>query len=126
MSNKLFSCSAKKCLFYRSTNTVLNIIRKPSEEVKMRILYSVCVPTLTYACDVKVFSSKEMTQVHVALNDAIRKIFTFNRWESVKDLRQSFGYLSTTEIFSRAKSSFERQLPSINNSLVTSLSNVIL
>ena len=88
----------------------------------MKILYSVCIPILTYACDVKVFSSKEMTQVHVALNDAIRKIFTFNRWESVKDLRQSFGYLSATEIFSKAKSSFERQLPSINNSLVTSLS----
>ena len=50
-----------KCLslFYRSTNTVLNIVRKPSEEVMMRILYSVCVPILTFACDVKVFSSKK-------------------------------------------------------------------
>ena len=112
-----FSCSAEKCLasFYRSTNTILNVIKRPSEEVMMKLLYSVCVPILTYACDVKVFSSKEMTNLHVATNDAIRKIFTFHRWESVRGLREGLGYLSVTEIFAKRKQSFERQLPLLNN-----------
>ena len=37
--------------------------------------------------------------MNVSLNDAIRKIFGFNRWESTRFLRASFGYPSITEIF---------------------------
>ena len=108
--------------FYHSVNTILNVVEKPSETVMMKLLYSVCVPILSYACEVKVFSSKEMTQLHVALNDAIRKIFTFNRWESVKNLREGLGYLSITELFCKRKTSFERRLSFINNALITALS----
>ena len=81
-TDKCFSCSAGKCLasFYRSINTILNVIKKPSEVVMMKLLYSVCIPILTYAWDIKVFSSKEMKNIHVAINDAIRKTFTFHRW----------------------------------------------
>ena len=41
--------------FYRSANSVLSAINKPNELVQMFLLYNMCVPTLTYASDVKVF-----------------------------------------------------------------------
>ena len=118
-----FSCSSQKSLntFYRSANSVLNVTRRPSECVQMKILYNISVPHLTYACDVVDFSAKEMNRLHVALNDAIRKVFTFSRWESVKALRECFGYLSVTEIFAKRKRSFLQKIPSTGNQLLSLL-----
>ena len=87
----------------------------------MKLLYSVCVPTITYACDVVSFHYKEMESLHVAVNDAIRKIFSYNRWESIKILRESLGYLSVTEIFANRKRSFESRLSHIGNSALSFL-----
>ena len=121
-----FSCSSQKCLntFYRSANSILNVMRRPRESIQMKILYAISVPHLSYGCDVIEFSAKEMNRLHVALNDAIRKIFTFARWESVKILRESFGYLSITEIFAKRKIKFMQRIPSIGNPILTHLINV--
>ena len=83
--------------------------------------YRISVPHLTYACDVVDFSSKELNRLHVALNDAIRKVFTFKRWESVKTLREGFGYLSITEIFAKRKRTFLRKIPGTGNRLLSYL-----
>ena len=88
----------------------------------MKLLYSVCVPIITYASDVVIFPHKEMESLHVAVNDAIRRIFSYQRWESIKDLRKSFGYLSITELFTRRKKNFETRLPQIGNATLSFLS----
>ena len=79
------------------------------------------VPIVTYASDVITFSSKEMQSLHVAVNDAVRKIFSYQRWESIRTLRESLGYLSVTDIFSRRKRVFENRLPQIGNALLSFL-----
>ena len=58
--------------FYCSINSILSVMRKPNELVLMFLLYTICVPTLTYAADVKVFKHGDMHKCNVALNDAIR------------------------------------------------------
>ena len=88
----------------------------------MKLLYSIAVPNLTYASDVIVF--KDMHRLHVATNDAIRKFFGYDRWDSVTDLRQSEGYSSITEIFAERRKTFETRLSSIGNSLIHSLANI--
>ena len=90
----------------------------------MKLLYCCCVPNLTYASDVIVFSSGDMQKLHVATNDAIRKIFTYNRWESVTTLRQNRGYLSMTQIYAQRKRDFEDRLPTIGNSLISALARI--
>ena len=87
----------------------------------MKLLYNICVPIVTNACEVTSYSGKEMESLHVAVNDAIRRIFSYNRWESIKTLRESFGYLSVTEIFAKRKRNFEFKLPYIGNALLTFL-----
>ena len=87
----------------------------------MKLLYSVCVPIITYASDVVIFPHKEMESLHIAVNDAIRKIFSYNRWESIRVLRQSFGYLSITELFAKRKQNFEIRLPQIGNATLSFL-----
>ena len=125
-TERSFSCSVKKarCAFYRSSNSILNVIRCPRTEVQMKLLYSICIPNLTYACEVVSYKDKEMRSLHTAANDAIRKIFGYNRWESIRSLRESCGYLSITEIFANRKLIFEQHLSQIGNSLITRLSHI--
>ena len=78
-AGKQFSFSSKNDLrsFYCSTNSILSVLKKPNEQVSLRLLFTNCVPILTYASEVKSFSASEMTQCNVALNNAIRKIFSY-------------------------------------------------
>ena len=77
----------------------------------MRLLYSNCVPNLTYAADVKDLTSAEMTRYNTAVNDAIRKIFSFHRWESTRSLRSGLGYQDLYTIFEKRKNGFYSNLP---------------
>ena len=107
-AGKQFDTPIRKPLmsFYCSANTILNVLNKPSKRVLMKLLYSNCVSILTYACEVKRHNRRDMTSLDVALNDCIRKIFGFHRWESTRELRKSLGYESITEIFAKRSMSF--------------------
>ena len=80
----LFSLDLRN--FYRSSNSILNALQKPSEPFLLHLLYANCVPTLTYASSVKTYSAKDMQECNTTLNNAIRRIFTFHHWESVRHL----------------------------------------
>ena len=105
-----FSSSNDLTKFYRASNSILRAKNKPSEEVMLHLLYSSCVPVLTYACAVKEYPSRQMQDCCTAMNDALRFLFGYNRWESVRTLRQSFGYKSLVEMFHRAKTKFDTSL----------------
>ena len=84
----------------------------------MKLLATNCVPILTYACCVKSFSAHEMSNCNTALNDAVRKVFTFQRWESVRYLRDSFGIKSIYDTFAEARKKFLGNLPNHHNSIL--------
>jgi len=77
----IFSCSEDLAKFYRASNAVLNAIKKPSENVLMHLLFTNCVTILTYAADVKEYTSREMSSLNTAINNCIRRIFSFSRSE---------------------------------------------
>ena len=122
-SRPSFSYSAETDLrsFYRAVNSILNVINGPNEVIKMHLLYTNCVPILKYACAAKEFPAREMTSCNTALNDAIRKIFSFHRWESVRTLREGFGYKSLIELFANAKRKFLLSLSAHQNPIFRSL-----
>ena len=107
--------------FYRASNSVLNVLEKPDEAVQMQLLFSNCVPTITYGCAVKEYTAREMTDCNTALNDAIRKIFSYQRWQSTRALREGFGYCSLHEIFAKAKKKFQLSLVHHSNTVLSSL-----
>jgi hypothetical protein len=75
---------------------------------------SVC--TLSFiASEVKQFSASEMTKCDVALNNAIRKIFTYQRWEGICILRESFGYPDLYSIFTKQRANFLTSNLTIDN-----------
>ena len=91
-SDKNFQCSIAKprSAFYRNAKSISYVLNKRSEDVQMKLLYSVSVPCLTYACDVVEYSNRDKQSLHVAVNDAIRKTFVFDCWQSVEEIRESF------------------------------------
>ena len=126
-SGKSFSFSSKNdlCTFRRSANSILRSVKRPNEQVLLRLLYSISIPILTYAADVKRFSWAEMQECHVALNDAIRLIFQYNRWESIRHLRMQFGYHDLFTLFALKRKRFFSNLPRIGNATILSLLYVV-
>ena len=122
-----FSPSTDLSKFYRASNSILRATTKPSEEVMLQLLYSCCIPILTYASAVKDFSSRQLQNCTTAVNDALRLIFGFNRWESVRTLRESFGYKSLVDLFHRAKNKFDSSLRSHQSPIISYLArNLVL
>ena len=107
--------------FYRAANSVLNQLHSPDELVSMHLLYTHCVPCFSYAAGTKEYTSRQMIECTTALNDAIRKIFSFQRCESVRALREGFAYKSLSEIFAKSSSKFLNSLPSHYNSTISRL-----
>lgn len=123
VSDKGLSFSATSSIhsFYRAANSILTSLNKPNDEVLIHLLYTNCVPILSYACDVKIVSARDMRDSNTAINNAIRKIFTFNRWESVRSLREGFQKKSIYEIFHTARDKFQLSLPLHRNSVLRCL-----
>ena len=65
-----------------------------------------------------------MTSLDVALNDCMRKIFGYHRWESTRELRKSLGYESVTEIFAKRSSRFMNGLSRTGNSVLIQLKSL--
>ena len=127
ISGSTFSASFLRPLirFRSSANSILNAPNSSSEPVSMKLLYAICVPHLTYASEVLPYSARQLHPLNVALNDCIRRIFGYNRWESVRFLRLSLGYPSLTDIIDSRVRRFLKRLPVIANSALSRLSEII-
>ena len=68
------------------------------------------MPTITYAAEVKQLTANDMRVLNTAVNDAIRRIFSFSRWESERMLRMSHSYDSIYEIFEKRRLAFSHGL----------------
>ena len=110
--------------FFRATNSVLNALKGAHEHVLLSLLYSNCVPILTYACAVKEYSSSDMSDCNVAMNNSFRKIFGFKQWQSIRYLRELFGFESLYNIFKKAQDKFLVLCRSHSNSIVKFISNL--
>ena len=92
----------------------------------MKLLYSNCVPMLSYGAPIKdsIFSAKEKNLLNVAVNNAIRRIFTFRRWQSIRQLREFLNYDSIEVIFAKARKRFTLPLATHSNGVLRFLSTL--
>ena len=100
VSGKVFAFTARPDLssFYRATNAVINVLTGAHEHVLVNLLYTNCVPVLTYACSVKQYSASDMSDCTLAMNNALRKVFGLKDWRSIRTLRQEFGFKCLCDI----------------------------
>ena len=58
----------------------------------MQLLYTNCVPKLTFGAPVRDLTASEMNQFNVALNTAVGRIFGFRLWQSIRQIRDIYSY----------------------------------
>ena len=104
--------------FFGSANSVLSSIMKPRENVLMQLLYSNCVPKLTFGAAVKDLSSSEMNQFNVAVNTAARRIFGFRQWQSIRQIRDVYNYDPIEVLYEKAKNRFHGGMLTHDNSIL--------
>ena len=105
-------------VFFGSANSVLSSIMKPRENVLMLLLYSNCVPKLTFGAIVKDLSSSEMNQFNVAVNTAVRRIFGFRQWQSIRQIRDVYNYDPIEVLYEKAKKRFHGDMLTHDNSIL--------
>ena len=105
--------------FFRACNSVIHSLPGAHEHTLVMLLYSNCVPILTYACAVKEYSASDMSNCNTAINNALRKVFGFSRWESIRTLREIFGMKSLYDIFKVTQDKFLRSCLSHHNQIVS-------
>ena len=127
VSGAHFSLSVHEdlCGFFASTNSILNSMVKPKENVLIHLLYTNCVPRLTYGAAIKECSSSQKQQLNVAINNAVRRIFGFRRWQSIRQIRGFYGYKPIEVMFENARRNFLRRLPNHRNGILRFLSTLL-
>ena len=98
-------------------------MKQPRENVQLQLLCSNCVPRLTYGAAVKDPTAREKHRLNVALNNAIRRIFGFRRWESIRHLREFYHFDSIEIMFAKAKKRFDFSLANHDNRVLRFLSS---
>ena len=111
----VFDIREERKSFFRSSNCIINSLYKPSEEVLMKLFYTNCVSIFAYGIEVKEYLARDLNSINVAINDGIRKIFGWNRWESVRQLRCSFGYKDIFTVIALRKRNFYHSIPLLRN-----------
>ena len=110
--------------FFGSVNSVLSCTTKPKENVLMKLLFSNCLPKLTYGAAVKDLNASEKNQLNVAQNNAIRRIFGFRLWQSIRQIREFYEYDAVEVVFAKAKRKFNATILSHDNAILRLLSTL--
>ena len=119
-----FSARTELSSFFRATNAITSVLRGAHEHTILTLIYSNCVPIISYACNVKQFSASEMSDCNTAINNALRKVFGFSEWQSIQTLREIFGFKSIYEIFKMAENRFLVACRSHMNPIVRFISSL--
>ena len=108
LSDAKFKFSSTESLrgFFGAVNSIMTLLTKPKKNVMIQLLYSNCVPKLTYGAAVKDLTAAEKHQYNVAVNNAARRIFRFRYWQSIRQLRKLYGYYSIELMFAKAHKKF--------------------
>ena len=72
--------------FFISVNNILNKSKRVSDMTKLNLAKSHCLPVLLYGVDSMNLPKKQLKDLNTWWNFVYRKIFNYNRWESVKEL----------------------------------------
>jgi len=118
------SSSIKRKL-YSSFNSILSRCKEAPEPVQLYLIKSYCLPYLSYCIGALELPDRTVHQLSVCWNDAFRKIFSFKRWESVRELQYFCGELPFYYIYELATWNFYTSLLSKNNIYITLLYSVV-
>ena len=72
--------------FFISVNTILSKTRFVQDLTRLKLIETHCLPILLYAVESIALTNDQLRQLKACWNSVYRRIFNFQRWESVKEL----------------------------------------
>ena len=126
LAGRTLKFSSNECLrsFFGAVNSVMTVLTRPSENVLIQLLYSNCVPILTYGAAIRDLSAAEKHQFNVAINNAVRAIFKFRYWQSIRQLREFYHYDPIEVMFAKARKQFLLSIRTHRNGVLRFLSSL--
>ena len=102
----LVDLSKIRAKFYSTVYSILSKCNTTSEMVKLKLLESHCLPILLYAVESLNLPCFQIKELNACWNSVYRKIFKYQRWESVKTLICTSGRLDLHRIINQKSLSF--------------------
>jgi hypothetical protein len=112
--------------FYAASNCIFNNSSGLDELLQLQLQRSYCLPILQYASPALHFSKGQLRSLNVCWNDVYRKIFKFNRWESVTEFIEGLGNMNFTHLWYLSVFKFIKYLLLSNNRLMSDVANVFI
>jgi len=114
-----FSESRRK--FFVSINSIFYHSKFSSDLVKLQLFESHCLPLLTYGLGSLNIGNKQLKELGSWWNSVYRKIFGYNKWESVKEVICRLGRLDFGHLINMRHILMLKNMHSCNNSVILNL-----
>ena len=79
--------------FFASTNCILGNTNTMDDILKLSLMESYCLPILMYATAAIKLSNEQINEINASWNSVYRRIFRYNKWESVHSCIVALGRL---------------------------------
>jgi len=110
--------------FYGTFNNILKVMGNSRNEMSaLYLIQTYCLPSLLYSCETWYLSSCDEKHVDVAWNNAFRKIFNANWYESVKPLQYYCSCLPVSILLPMKKLLFLKKMLCSVNMILCRLAN---
>ena len=87
-----------KCKFFASCNCILGKINCLNDLVKLSMMETFCLPILLFATAALRMSKTQIGELNASWNAAYRRIFGFNKWESIRCFIYGLGRLDFSSL----------------------------
>ena len=112
--------------FYAASNCIFSNTSGLAELLQLQLQQTYCLPILQYSsCAIK-FTQSQLSTLNVCWNDVFRKIFKFNRWESVTEFIGGLGYLNFIHLWYLSVVKFIKFLMSAANGVLRDICMVFV
>ena len=112
---------AVKRKYYMACNTILCNSVFQTELLRLQLLETYCLPILTYCVAALDITRTQLKELNACWNMIFRKIFGFNKWESVRCFIAGLGRLDFEHIYYWQRLKFLKNAFASNNSILLSI-----
>jgi len=85
--------------FFAACNAIYSQSARMDNILQLSLMESYCLPILTYAASAVTYKTRQLDELNSCWNSVYRKIFGFNRWESVRVFINGLGRLDLKHIY---------------------------
>ena len=95
--NLQFDIMHSKCAFYSACSNLFSHSDGLDELLVLSLQETYSLPVLMYAAPALTLSSKQVAELGVCWNSVIRRLFNYQKWESVKGVLHGLGRLNVAQ-----------------------------